>query len=183
MNEDIWIPAPNERYYCIGADCSVESYRNNSNFDKGRIQCGNAFKTFKEAETAAAVIKKTFKCISGRKSPVTFDASVFDRPDCPEWARYAVLEELGFVVFSDLKLRRKNNRWEVIDPATSLKVMHEWGPIEGFHTVLLERPDTEFPSWVKKEAYVFNVEKGGGIITDVTKKLLQHSFLRFKRHQ
>lgn len=107
MSEDIWIPAPNERYYCIGADCSVESYRNNSNFDKCRIQCSNVFKTLKEAEKAAEVIKKTFKYMFGRKSPVAFDASVFDRPDCPEWARYAVLEELGFVVFSDLKLRKK----------------------------------------------------------------------------
>lgn len=180
MNEDIWIPKRHERYYCVGGDCSVESYMNNSDFDKGRIQCGNAFKTLKEAETAAAVIKKTFKYIFGRKSPVAFDASVFDHPDCPEWARYAVLEELGFVVFSDLKLHRKNNRWEVIDPATSLKVMHEWGPIEGFHTIFLERPDTEFPSWVKKEAYVFNVEKGGGIITDVTRNSCKIAFFDSK---
>lgn len=58
--------------------------------------------------------------------------------------------------------------------------MHEWGPIEGFHTVLLERPDTEFPSWVKKEACVFNVEKGGGIITDVTKNSCSIAFFDSK---
>lgn len=180
MNEGVWIPKHNERYYCVGGNCVVESYRNNSGLDKERIQCGNVFKTSKEAEIAAAETKKLFKHIHGRNFPVAFDTSVFDHPDCPEWAKYAVLEELGFVVFSDLKLHRKNNRWEVIDSATSLKVMHEWGPIEGFHTILLERPDTEFPSWVKKEAYVFNVEKGGGIITDITKNSCKIAFFDSK---
>jgi hypothetical protein len=101
-----------------------------SHLDEERIAAGNCFATFVEAQAAAEKVKAlllslhdngtstansetlkgTFieylkKCA---EQPVTdcsqlpkLTAEVFDRPDCPEWAKYAAVDRDGIACFYD----------------------------------------------------------------------------------
>lgn len=40
-----------------------------------------------------------------------FDESVFERKSCPEWARYAVIEKTGTVVFSSMPMFFSDGEW------------------------------------------------------------------------
>lgn len=84
-------------------------------------------------------------------------AEVFDRPDCPEWARYAALGGGGVLTFyEDKPMMSKDEypkRWINYD---------RWYPVEGtkfdasdWKNSLIERPAKPLPDWCKVGAWVY----------------------------
>ena len=97
-----WIPEIGEKYFCVDiAGLPFGSLWDDGLLDKMAYQQGNCFKTKEEAEAAAEKVKALLLSLH-EEQPITdcnhlpkLTSEVFDRPDCPEWAKYAVVDQDG----------------------------------------------------------------------------------------
>lgn len=97
-----WKPEVCESYYYIDSICCVDEEKwHDIILDKIRHKKGNCFKTFSEAQSAAEKVKALLLSLH-EEQPVAecnqlpkLTAEVFDRPDCPAWAKYAMVNDLG----------------------------------------------------------------------------------------
>ena len=95
-------PGKGERYWCVSGAGEVNYvYWNSDGFDREYYKHGNCFKTEKKAQFAAKKVKALLLSLH-EEQPVTecnqlpkLTAEVFNRPDCPEWAKYAAVDENG----------------------------------------------------------------------------------------
>lgn len=161
-----WMPKHGELYYYISTTRTVIPEKFNK-YDAGIIaRCffGNCFRTAVEAESAAKKFK-AFLLSFYEDQPVTnsnqlpkLTAEVFNRPDCPEWARYAAVNADGLVrVFLNKPSHQYRMYW--YDPDS-------WWE-RGLHSVkydasdwqhsLIERPgkETKLPDWCKPGEWVY----------------------------
>ena len=95
-----WKPKKGETYWSFDFYGNVHqrTYDGDS-FDSQLMALGNMFERKKEAESA---FEKTKAFLLSLQEPVTdcnqllkLTAEVFDRPDCPEWAKFAVVDVQG----------------------------------------------------------------------------------------
>lgn len=96
-----WKPGNGEHYYYFYYDGDVDSdvWRNDLT-DRQLFERGNCFKTEKEAQAAAEKVKALLlslhcdETLQDKQLP-KLTAEVFNRPDCPAWAKYAAVDGNG----------------------------------------------------------------------------------------
>lgn len=122
MNKETkkWVPEIGEEYFFItdsgmikrtSNDCALIDYKN--------IAMGNVFQTKEEAENALKLLKIYIsRCLNyDGTSTVNDDAKIkltediFNHPECPEWANYAVINSVGEVYVFAQKPYRYAKNW------------------------------------------------------------------------
>lgn len=155
-----WKPEINEIYYYISESFTVEVDCNKNVFtDKERIYCGNCFKTEKEAQAA---VKKVKDLLLGLHEPATdcnqlpkLTTDVFDRKDCPEWARYAVVNSKGTLIFFGNKPNFEGEDYGCWS-CSGYQYKHIRGIVfdhSDWENSLIERP-AKLPEWCKVGEWV-----------------------------
>ena len=99
-----WKPKTGKRYFALAADATVaENTWRDDWCDRSLHSSGNCFRTEAEAELAS---KKFKELLLSLHEPTTdcdqlpkLTAEVFDRLDCPEWAKYAAVNSKGTLIF------------------------------------------------------------------------------------
>lgn len=91
-----WKPEIGEQYWVVAFTDTVQSVWRSDVADNSRWRMGNCFKTKEEAVVA---LKKITALLLSLHEPVTecnqlpkLTVEVFDRPDCPGWAKYAAVD-------------------------------------------------------------------------------------------
>lgn len=127
---------------------------------------GNFFKTRDEAVAAAEKVKALLLSLH---EPVTncnqlpkLTAEVFDRPDCPEWAKYAAVDQDGEGWYYEGKPVVGLSHSFVNITARARKVDGEFDATD-WQNSLIERP-AELPNWVEIGGYVYDARNGYGKI-------------------
>lgn len=174
-----WTPKVGENYWFINFSGAItkDAISLNGNhgmeFDSIMIENGNCFRTRAEAEAAAEKVRglllklhePTTECSQLPK----LTAEVFDRPDCPEWAKYAAVDRNGKAYFYDTK-----PEWE--QPSQIRKHQTIWftGKLNGIKRIpgkfdaanwqnsLIERPvkKNKLPEWCKPGEWVYHDSDG-----------------------
>ena len=102
-----WQPEKGEEYWNVNDFAAIQKivWRDDK-FDRDFYEIGNCFKTAAEAKAAADKFRELL--LSLHDEPVTncnqlpkLTAEVFDRPDCPEWAKCAMVNGWGNCLLLD----------------------------------------------------------------------------------
>lgn len=175
MNER-WKPKYGEEYWVVICGAVIVSTWRSDYVDNYRWGLGNCFKTKEEAEAAAEKVKalllslhdngETLQANIQDKQPVTdcnqfpkLTAEVFDRPDCPKWAKYAAVDKSGIAFFYEYKpvctgtCYQSTGKTEVIDSSI------QWDATD-YQNILIERP-AKLPDWCKVGEWVAYYEDKG----------------------
>ena len=169
---------PDNNYYYIDSYGEVHAYQWADDFiDTALYEFGNCFETREQAEAAAAKIKELLLGMSGaaKESRVQLPkltAEVFDRPDCPKWAKYAAVDEDGTVA--------------LFEQRPTIALVGKWWdrggkycPLDGrydnlnWRNSLIERP-AKLPDWCKVDAMGWHKRCGYFKVTyidDVSKRV------------
>ena len=149
-----WKPKLGETYYFVThwLRVSKSSWADWSG-EKWLLEEGNCFRTEQEAEAKLEKIKAIFKDqqITEHKSKLT--AEIFDREDCPTWARYAAVNADGKVALFSNNPSRGDSQWGVTYYSISVNtvilddVMYD---ASDWKNSLIERPKKRKPltDWV-----------------------------------
>lgn len=79
---------------------------------------------------------------------------VFDRPDCPEWAKYAAVDKDGRGFYYHNKPRKNDYNWGLSD-VVGCKLIDNFDPSH-WQNSLIERPaKTHLPDWCKVGEWVY----------------------------
>lgn len=157
-----WKPENGERYWIIAFSEVVQSTWRADIADLGRWQVGNCFKTKEEAVTA---LKKITSLLLSLHEPVTecnqlpkLTMDVFDRPDCPDWAKYAAVDESGHAYwYSSLP---KNEIYSLThqcvwhNESKHFKIISGKFDASDWKNSLIERP-AKLPEWCKVGEWVW----------------------------
>ena len=163
-NSERWKPGYNEDYYYVDSDLSVvtdcwygESYMDTSHYDNY-----NCFKTREEAVAVAEKVKKLLESINEPVQPEKVEplqkltVEVFYRPDCPEWATVAVVNEDGTATWGSGDVRSCCGEWWAHASDA------QWESIPGkfdasdWENSLIERPQkVTLPEWCKVGEWVY----------------------------
>lgn len=110
-----WKPKHGEKYYFFDSTLNVKSelYEDDYSWGAGRITMGNYFKTEVEAKAAAEKVRALLLSLHDNKPLPKLTAEVFDRPDCPEWAKFAAVDADGTVWAYDNEpwVKKENRYW------------------------------------------------------------------------
>lgn len=164
-----WKPEDNQEYYFVSNMLEVieNNYVEDCEVDRLRYKNGNCFKTQSEAQAAAEKVKALLLSLH---KPVTecnqlpkLTAEVFNRPDCPEWAKYAAVDVAGLAYWYQYfpVTDERIGVWKVWENKRQL--------IDGFfdssdwQNSLIERPAV-LPDWVEVGGYVYDARNGYGKI-------------------
>lgn len=107
-----WMPKNGEGYWCVLDTTPMQAAWCGSQYDIARWEAGNVFKTHDQALIASINIKSLLLSLHYNGTSTANDetlkdnplpkltAEVFDRPDCPKWAKYAAVHD-GKLFFTD----------------------------------------------------------------------------------
>lgn len=97
--------------------------------------------------------------------PKPLTAEVFDRPDCPEWARFAAVSMFGFLIFSEKKPKIAENecpkRW-IIDGRWFTTGESAEFDDSSWESSIIER-HVKLPNWCKCGALAYGEGRYGRI--------------------
>ena len=170
-----WKPEKGERYWYISNVLMVaeDCWDGVSHLDEERYNAGNCFKTEAAATTAAEKVKALLLSLPDNgnnlvsnlpdKELPKLTAEVFDRPDCPEWAKYAAVDAAGLAYWYQYfpVTDERIGVWKVWENKRQL--------IDGFfdrsdwQNSLIER-SAQLPDWVEVGGYVYDPRNGYGKI-------------------
>ena len=154
MKTECWKPEKGDIYYVIGCvekDIGEYNWEEDS-IDKENWKNGNCFRTEAEAQAAFKKVKEVLLNLHDKQTVTNCNqlpkltAEVFDREDCPEWAKYAAVDSNGDTYYFEQEpyidagqWKSENIKWQYIyctfDPT-------DW------QNSLIERP-AELPEWCK----------------------------------
>lgn len=173
-----WKPSNGEQYWIIAFSEVVQSVWMADRADLSRWQMGNCFKTKEEAVTAL----KKFTDLLLSLHETTKDCSqlpkltveVFDRPDCPKWAKYAVvdLDGTGSYFESKPSLLSWCPWWDRTTKHCIIDNLGNWDASD-WQNSLIERP-VKLPDWCKVDAIGWHKRCGYFKVTyidDVSKRV------------
>ena len=165
-----WIPS--DSYYYIGIDGNV--HRRTWNADNTDWLCykfGNCFETEEQADAAAAKIKELLLGMSGEAESSSsqlpkLTAEVFDRPDCPEWAKYAAVDEDGEAVFFEKMPYQATKTCGCFLRDCQDAIIPGTFDSTDWQNSLVERP-AKLPDWCKIGGWVYYPkDMGNGVYLD-----------------
>lgn len=179
MKIERWKPTKGEMYFYISnvlmvADDVVDGY---SHLDEERIAAGNCFATYNEAQAAAEKVKALLLSIQDKSLP-KLTAEVFDRPDCPEWAKWAAVDRNGIGYFFPSKPSLHPALW--VNHSTDKCAVPISGKFDAsdYQNSLIERP-AKLPNWCKVGEYVYDPLYGYGEIVSASEN---HFYAEFDGH-
>ena len=158
-----WKPEHGEDYYCVAAIGVVYGYvwRDDS-LDSLHYESGNCFKTKTEAEAAAEKFKSLLLSLHEPTAECSqlpkLTTEVFDREDCPKWAKWATVDQDGDGVYFAGKpsISPCGPWWDrTIDHETIGKYdASDW------KNSLIERP-SKLPDWCKVGEWGYCLDDDG----------------------
>lgn len=193
-----WKPKQGEDYYFVDSAFNVdsESYEEGYVWDEERIESGNCFERKEDAKVAAEKVKALLLSLHDNDTAVSLNipdtvpklevddrgvvldlkplpkltADVFNRPDCPEWAKWVAVNQNGIASYYDEKPARcrsyfrisNGKRWvlsgsfDASDWRNSL--IERPAKLPKLTTEVFDRPDC--PKWAKYAA----VDKDGSAV-------------------
>lgn len=167
MKEKRWKPEYGDTYWYVSELVEVEGTTwEDDGIDPVFYESGNCFKTEAEAEAAAEKVKSLMlslheecenlqpTCNQLATNLPKLTAEVFDRPDCPDWARYAAVD------------KHRNAMWYEGEPKVvgSLFWNSQGGQIQeipgkfdasDWKNSLVQRPAAKLPDWCKPGAWIY----------------------------
>ena len=170
---------PVDTYYFIDSIGMVGSYKwCDASVDNAYYKSGNCFETRVEAEAAAEKVKTL---LLNLHEPTTecnqlpkLTAEVFDRENCPEWAKWAAVDSCGNAYFYTVKPQAHRTRWGVSAFCKFVNI----GKFDAsdWQNSLIKRPakETKLPDWCKVDAIGWHKRCGYFKVTyidDVSKRI------------
>lgn len=149
-----WKPEKGESYYCIFANGNVDrTVWRNVLTDKSLFERGNCFKTEEKAKAAAEKVKSLLLSLHEPTKDCNhlpkLTTEVFDRPDCPEWAKYAAVDMNGVVTFFKEKPVINKYHWWSSPNCAIKEIIHgHFFDASDWRNSLIERPAV-LPDWCK----------------------------------
>lgn len=139
--------------------------------DYAYFECGNCFLSRDKAEATAKAVTKIFESSHSKPKAPELTVEVFDRPDCPKWAKWAAVNANGKVVlFSDIP-NCMDDRWCATYYSTSVQacmlddVLFD---VSDWKNSLIERPKkTTLPYWFKVGEWVWVESFGYFRLTEI----------------
>lgn len=129
--------------------------------DDERWAIGNCYKTREEAAEKAEAIKKLFKTntkITKQKPKLTVE--VFDREDCPAWAKWVAVDEDGEAFYYESEPEINDGIWINSSGANVAMISDGYDNSDYKHS-LIKRPEkVVLPDWVKPDAIGWHAEEG-----------------------
>jgi hypothetical protein len=166
-----WEPKRRELYYFISESLVAEVDCNEHTFtDKERIYCANCFRTEEEAEAAAEKVKALLLSLHNTTQVTTqvttqdealpkLTAEVFNRPDCPEWAKWAAVDMSGVAFFYENKPIFTGTCYQSIIGGTKIIDSSIKWDITNCQNILIECP-VKLPDWCKVGGYGYDYASG-----------------------
>ena len=161
-----WKPECLETYWSIIDTTPMQFVWQGIPLDITRWEAGNVFKTHDEALIASINIKSLLLSLHYNGTSTANDETlknkplpkltteVFDRPDCPAWAKYAAVDACGTVRFFSWKPWRGASCWNW----TQGEVVQLFGvkfDATDWENIMLERPKKKtLPEWCKVGEWV-----------------------------
>lgn len=152
-----WKPEINEKYWYVNIFNEVK-YDTCGGFsvDRKLFDSGNCFKTEEEAKAVAEKFKALLLSMhepttnSSRLPKLTVD--VFNREDCPEWAKYAAVDGDGMACYFSAKptLAQAEPWWSRTPKSNPVSLWYKFDASD-WQNSLIERP-TRLPDWCKVDA-------------------------------
>ena len=175
-----WKPKSGEEYWVVIGGAAIISTWRSDYADNYRWGMGNCFKTKAEAESAAEKVKalllslhysetlqandETLQADIQDKQTVTncnqlpkLTAEVFNRPDCPEWAKYAAVNSNGTLIFFGNKPKFEGEDYGCwsCDDYQYTHIKHIVLDASDWQNSLIERPVKQLPDWCKVGEWVW----------------------------
>lgn len=159
---DRWKPEISEKYWFVDSLHEVQ-YDTWGDFtiDRKLFDSGNCFKTKEEAKAVAEKFKALLEC---SHEPTTnssqlpkLTTEVFDRTDCPEWAKWAAVDEDGTAVLFDYQPEKapRGIWWERRAHHYCLIGKRGGFDASDWKNSLIERPANGLPDWCKVGEWVY----------------------------
>lgn len=158
-----WKPEYCDLYYFVDAVGVVNSHTwCDDTADRTYYTIGNCFRTSEEAEAAAAMIRAMLLGFHGdqpekyTKLP-KLTADVFDRPDCPEWAKFVAVDEDGETTFFDkMPYQSTKTCGCFLRDCQYATIPSKFDPSD-WKNSLIERP-ARLPEWCKVGEWVWDID-------------------------
>lgn len=159
-----WKPEVGDFYYFVSTagDILPDTFKDDYASSYSRFAHGNCFKTKEEASAAAVKVRELLLNLHEQPTDCSqlpkLSAEVFNRPDCPEWARYAAVRENGIAIWFEVKPNigrdyPANKFW--YSTWSSKNIPGEWDASD-WQNSLIERPTKkELPEWCKVGEFVY----------------------------
>jgi hypothetical protein len=182
-----WKPKYGETFWYVNEVAEVAGTTwEDDIIDREFYKSGNCFYTVEEAEAAAEKVKalllslhETVTDCNQSEQPTTnssqlpkLTAEVFDRPDCPEWAKYAAVTPHGSLLFFAEKpiiVKNKNNfeNWNT-DKNWYYAGMGCFDTTDWQNSLIKRHvKENELPDWCKPGAWVWSNNFGFFLITSI----------------
>ena len=175
-----WKPKNNTKFWYIASDWVVRDllYWESLDTDYRIVQAGNCFPSREKAEEALNKIKQVFLSEqhdehNKEKELPKLTADVFDRPDCPTWAKYVATDEDGMVVLFEQRptISLTGQWWDRRDKYCRLDGRCDYSD---WQNSLIERPEKALPDWCKVDGMGWHKRAGYFKITyidDIDKRV------------
>ena len=86
-------------------------------------------------------------------------AEVFDRPDCPEWANYAVVDEDGKGFYFRSEPEKTDHAWK-LPPDCTMANIGKFDASDWENSLIKRPPKEDLPDWVKVDNIGWHSEPG-----------------------
>ena len=165
-----WEPKCGEDYYFIDAVGVVSDYVwRGTSLDRLYYESGNCFKTEAKAQATAEKVKALLLSLHEPATKCSqlpkLTAEVFDRPDCPEWAQFAAVDQDGAGAYFESKpsLLSWCPWWDRTIKHCLIDDFEKWDASD-WQNSLVERPakKPELPEWCKVGEWCFCLDDDGG---------------------
>lgn len=179
-------PEDNQKYYFVSNMLTVSenTYIMDCEVDRLRYENGNCFFTAAEAKAAAEKVKALLlslhepatdcsQSVTDCNQLPKLTAEVFDRPDCPEWARYAAVDAACLAYWYQYPpiADERVGAWEY--SKNKRQLIDQYFNRSDWQNSLIERPKKK-PDWCKVGEWVwtttynayFKVDEFNGLFID-----------------
>jgi hypothetical protein len=163
-----WKPEAGELYYYFDHEFDILSDLHiNARRDEKLTDIGNCFRTKAEAESAAEKVKALLLNLHADAKVNTQDAplpklttEVFNRPDCPEWAKWAAVDYSGIAFFYENKPIFTGTCYQSIIGETKIIDSSIKWDAKYCQNILIERPIV-LPDWCKVGEWCYCLDDDG----------------------
>lgn len=158
-----WKPEEGDQYWVIAFNKVLRSEWRADSADLSRWQMGNCFKTEAEAQSAAEKVKALLLSLpdngnnlasnSPDKQLPKLTAEVFNRPDCPEWARYAAVDKYEKAMWYEDEPKALGGVFWNSKRGQIKEIPGKWDASD-WQNSLIKRP-AKLPGWCKVGEWVW----------------------------
>lgn len=165
-------PKSGDTFYRINDRFEVisDEYLPQYSKDQALVEAGNCFRTYDEAAEVAEKFKSIVKDYQITEKRPKLTIEVFDREDCPDWARYAAVDYDGNTYYYDVEPELKNGVWCIGHKRARAEFITGGYDNSDYKHSLVRRPEKiVLPDWVKPDAIGWHAIAGYYTISTIEK--------------